>query len=228
MKQEIKAWLFDLGKTLMYIPDEYDEEKCLNKLLGYNSVDLVRTIIYKLCNRYIGQSYEEFISRFIKEVNKNNDASITREINKIWYKSVDEAILKPFAHEILDSLREIGLKLGLISNTPPTSYIILEKLNLLNRFDIVVFSCDTGYLKPDPRIFSIALEKLNVLPNETVIVGDKIRTDILGGAILGMNSILVEERFKYLIENNQNYVNAIVPNLLEIKNTKLFKSSLHE
>ena len=120
------------------------------------------------------------------------------------------------------------MKLGLISNTPPTSYIILEKLNLLNRFDIVVFSCDTGYLKPDPRIFSIALEKLNVLPNETVIVGDKIRTDILGGAILGMNSILVEERFKYLIENNQNYVNEIVPNLLEIKNTKLFKSSLHE
>ena len=228
MKQEIKAWLFDLGKTLMYIPDEYDEEECLNNLLGFQSIDLVRTIIYRLCNSYIGQTYEEFISRFDKEVNKDNDTTISKEIKKIWLRSANEAKLKPYAHEILDLLRESGLKIGLVSNTPPTSYIILEKLNLSSKFDTIIFSCDTGYLKPDPRIFFIFFNNLNVLPNETVIVGDKIRTDILGGAILGMKSILVEERLLNLIDNHQNYVNAIVPNLIEIKNTKLFKCSLHE
>jgi putative hydrolase of the HAD superfamily len=219
----MKAWLFDLGNTLMSIPDEYDEEKRLQELLNAKSMDDIRSIIYKICDAYPKQSIQQFIDRFNITVNPQSDRDIKNRIEQIWYESVENAVLKPFAWELLDVLRSAGIKLGLVSNTPPTSRIILEKLQLINRFDVVVFSCDVGFLKPDPRIFSIALEALDTAPDQSVIVGDKIRTDILGGAVLGMKSVLVEERLRCTIENGQNYVDAIVPNLHDLINTNFFE-----
>lgn len=218
----MNAWLFDLGNTLMSIPDEYDEEKRLCDLLQIGTIDDIRSIIYKICFNYPKQSIELFIRRFNHVVNSTNNIELMHKIEDIWYQSVERAELKPYAWELLDLLRFSGMKLGLVSNTPPTSMIILDRLDLKRRFDVIVFSCDVGFLKPDPRIFEIALARLNSIPSKSVIVGDKIRTDILGGAILGMKSVLVEERLRCTIENNQNYVDAIVPNLKELMNTRFF------
>jgi len=221
----MKAWLFDLGNTLMSIPDEYDEERRLQELLDAKSMDDIRSIVYKICDSYPKQSIQEFISKFNSTVNPINNPVIKNKIEQIWYESVENAVLKPFALEILDSLHSSGIKLGLVSNTPPTSSLILERLQLINRFDVVVFSCDVGFLKPDPRIFNMALRALETPPSQAVIVGDKIRTDILGGAILGMKSVLVEERLRCVIENGQNYVDVIVPNLQSLMNTKFYESN---
>jgi FMN phosphatase YigB (HAD superfamily) len=81
-------------------------------------------------------------------------------------------------------------------------------------------------LKPDPRIFRAALDRLGVHAHDAVIVGDKIRTDILGGAILGMRSILVEERLRRSVENGQTYVDAIIPRLQDIFETETFRRSV--
>jgi HAD superfamily hydrolase (TIGR01509 family) len=207
----------------MSIPEKYDEEICLHKILKFPSLDCVRTIIYRICYKYPGQDIESFLSRFNAVVNPKNDRHLSKLIRKAWMDSVNNAQLKSGALELLDQLRSIGIKLALISNTPPTSNIILDRLELRKRFDEVVFSCDVGFLKPDPRIFKIAFEKLDVHPRNVLVVGDKIRTDILGGAILGTKTILVEERLREVVENSQNYVDAIVPSVGHIKNTKIFK-----
>jgi len=222
-KTEISTWIFDLGNTLMAIPDEFDEEICLQKILGYTDTEQIRSIIYRLCDKFPSQNIELFLQRFDQAVNPTSDQNLNLMIRNAWMKSVESAQLKPGAWHILDKLRNAGMKLGLVSNTPPTSQYILDYLKLRDRFDIIVFSCDVGHLKPDPRIFKIVLEKFNVLPENTVIVGDKIRTDILGGAILGMRSILVEERLRCVVENGQNYVDAIIPKLTDLENTEFYK-----
>lgn len=220
---EIYAWIFDLGNTLMQIPDEYDEEKCLAEILGYADTEKVRSIIYRLCDKFRGQSIDDFLQRFDQSVNPTSNINLSLKIREVWMRSVQYSQLKPGAKEILDDLRGKGMKLALISNTPPTSHYILDFLKLRERFDIIVFSCDVGYLKPDPRIFKIALEQLGVLPQNTIVVGDKIRTDILGGAILGLRSILIEERLHCIVENGQNYVDAIIPRLVDLRKTKLYQ-----
>jgi HAD superfamily hydrolase (TIGR01509 family) len=221
-----KAWIFDLGKTLMSIPDEFDEELCLQSILKYQDCDEVRTVIYRICNKHPNQSVDEFLSRFDLAVNTSGSQTLRDSINKAWLESVSQAKLEPGAWQILDELRTANMKLALVSNTPPTTQYILDNLELRSRFDTIVFSCDVGYLKPDPRIFKIALDKLGVSPEETVLVGDKIRTDILGGAILGMRSILLEPRLRCVVENGQNYVNAIIPSLLALKDTRLYREAV--
>lgn len=220
----IRAWVFDLGNTLMSIPDKYDEEFRIRTILGWNSTDHVRSVIYRLCDKHPGQSTEEFLRRFDAAVNPEHSETLTADLRQAWIDSIEAACLRPGAHEVLDCLRQAGQKVALVSNTPPTSHGILDRLDLRRRFDAVVFSCDVGFLKPDPRIFRHALEKLGEAAEASVIVGDKIRTDILGGAILGMMSILVEERLRGVVENGQNYVDAIVPSLADLQRTRLYRS----
>jgi HAD superfamily hydrolase (TIGR01509 family) len=223
---ELDAWIFDLGNTLMSIPEEQDEELRLCEILGYEDAESVRSIVYWLCDKYPSQSIDDFLNRFDSAVNLNGDVAIQNALRRAWMSSVEAAQLRDGAWKILDDLRAAGKKLALVSNTSPTSWLILDRLRLRKRFDQIVFSCDVGYLKPDPRIFKCALNALGVIPGRTVIVGDKIRTDILGGAILGMRSILVEERLRQIIESGQNYVDAIVPRLLDIEKTQLYRESI--
>ena len=45
--------------------------------------------------------------------------------------------------------------------------------------------------KPSPAMYEIAIERLGVAPNETLVVGDRIETDIAGGQALGCKTALV-------------------------------------
>lgn len=45
--------------------------------------------------------------------------------------------------------------------------------------------------KPFPTLFRVALERLNATPAETLVVGDRLDTDILGGQQAGMRTALV-------------------------------------
>ena len=52
--------------------------------------------------------------------------------------------------------------------------------NLNSYFDTVIISEEEGFAKPDKRIFEIALNKLNVHPEDALFVGDDIEKDIGG------------------------------------------------
>lgn len=52
--------------------------------------------------------------------------------------------------------------------------------NLNSCFDIVIISEEVGFSKPDKRIFELALNKLNVQPEDALFVGDDIEKDIDG------------------------------------------------
>jgi len=45
--------------------------------------------------------------------------------------------------------------------------------------------------KPAPEMYQIAMERMGTLPAETLVVGDRLETDILGGQALGCKTALV-------------------------------------
>ena len=69
-------------------------------------------------------------------------------------------------------------------------------------FDIVVGSGDVGIMKPDPRIFLIALERLGVEPHEAVFVDDFIQ-NIHGAQALGISAIHFRNREQAIQELEQ-------------------------
>lgn len=58
-------------------------------------------------------------------------------------------------------------------------------------FDVIVDSCEEGIRKPDPRIFTIALERLGVEDAERTVFLDDFDGNISAARALGMHGILV-------------------------------------
>lgn len=65
----------------------------------------------------------------------------------------------------------------------------LRYLKLEHLVDELVTSEETGFIKPDPRIFQVALERCVCRADEVVVVGDSWKSDILGAQQAGIRAI---------------------------------------
>lgn len=93
---------------------------------------------------------------------------------------------------ILNELKG-NVKLLLLTNGCPA--LQQEKLDgvpeLAGYFDEIVISGAFGKGKPDSTIFRHAVERLGVEPEDSLMVGDKLTTDICGGLSVGMTTVWV-------------------------------------
>lgn len=87
-----------------------------------------------------------------------------------------------------------GWRHFLISNSNRADQIE-RKLSLLGLdpgvFELVLSTVDIGAVKPDPKPFLVALEKLGLPPQQCLFVGDRESTDILGARGVGMRTCMV-------------------------------------
>lgn len=80
---------------------------------------------------------------------------------------------------MLESLKQQGVKLGIISNGKGKFQMDnIKALGIENYFDVILISENEQLRKPDPRIFQRALGRLAVQPRESVFVGDHPTNDI--------------------------------------------------
>jgi HAD superfamily hydrolase (TIGR01549 family) len=95
--------------------------------------------------------------------------------------------------ETIPLLGAAGYKLGLISDTSLTPGRVLKEFmqndGLLEHFSVLTFSDETGYCKPDPRMFLRTLEGLESDTGHAAHVGDTPRTDIAGAQAVGMVAV---------------------------------------
>jgi epoxide hydrolase-like predicted phosphatase len=92
--------------------------------------------------------------------------------------------------ELVDYIRSLKskYKIGIISNAWPHLDDLLDRWQIADAFSIIVGSGDEGVMKPDPRIYEMALERLEVLPEESVFIDDFIE-NIKSAQKLGMQTI---------------------------------------
>lgn len=88
------------------------------------------------------------------------------------YKMGPDEIL-PGASELLDTLDELGINyvLGSASKNAP---LILKQVNLFHRFSGIVDGNSVSKAKPDPEVFLIGAQKLNMQPKHCVVFEDAI------------------------------------------------------
>lgn len=86
--------------------------------------------------------------------------------------------LKPDTLALLQSLRS-NHNLAIITNGPSNAqWEKINRLHLTKYFDCILVSGDLPWEKPNENIFYAACNHLDVTPNECVMVGDKLETDI--------------------------------------------------
>ncbi|MFX1569577.1 MAG: HAD family hydrolase [Promethearchaeota archaeon] len=119
----------------------------------------------------------------------------------------DPPPLKKGVKQILDEL-STNYKIGLISNTGITPGRIIIKVfqeyNILQYFQVMVFSDEIGYYKPHPILFNTALKELACNPRNAIHIGDRLETDIKGAKDCNMYAI-------WFNESNNNKSQLIQP-----------------
>jgi len=219
----LTAVTFDLWQTLILDTRENGIARSNLRLSAANETLRSAGLNYDLTE--IKQAYEN-CSKYCREIRDNNkDINFNQQV-EVFIRFIDPTLLgklstqeikqiretycnaffshPPFPHpnatEVLFTIKNMGLKLGLISNTSMTpGYAFREFLNehsLLEYFDILIFSDEVLISKPSKNIFHHTLAALNVGPGQTVHVGDHPITDVNGANLAGLGSIWIEGFYK--------------------------------
>lgn len=184
----LEAVLFDWNDTLVHL--EWDEELVESghraALGGDDPEFTARWRDLLLGDGHGYRPYEELLAELGVE---DPGGFIDRE-HEVWRPQY--AVLASAA-ALLESLRDRGLKTGLVANSWPDPARILradaETLGLAAHLDAMVFSGEVGVRKPAPEIFLCACAELGVDPAAALFAGDDLETDVRAAASLGMRTV---------------------------------------
>lgn len=120
-------------------------------------------------------------------INVNRLATIAEELMFCVDTRYYQREMRPEMPAVLEAIRQMGLKIGLISNICSRDQVPynLEQYGILKYFDPIVLSCEYGRRKPDPAIFHYAARLASVPTRNCIYVGDSILHDIRGACRSG-------------------------------------------
>jgi putative hydrolase of the HAD superfamily len=124
--------------------------------------------------------------------------------------------LFPETLEALKQLRDLGLKLGIISNFDTRIYSVLDSLGIRRFFDTVTISSETGYSKPDPEIFESAVRDLGVPATAVLLVGDSPHDDVEPAMRAGLAAILIDRKNRYSAKSALRRISSLKEVIREV------------
>lgn len=131
-------------------------------------------------------------------------------------------------YRVLDGVAEVlqqfkgRYKLGIVSNTfnwgDEDVSRALRRKGLTEFFDAIVTSVDAGSNKPDEGIYRKVLDLLDCSPEEAVMIGDRVDTDIAGANKMGITSVLCRwnERYPADIRDDGQMPDYIIGSIKEL------------
>ena len=103
-----------------------------------------------------------------------------------------ENMVPPELPGVLTTLKDMGLRMGVVSNRDKPYWQLLEELGLCPFFEFSLAAGEVNSWKPDVGIFHAALQRIHSRPAETVYVGDNYFADVLGSLRAGLQPVLYD------------------------------------
>ena len=191
--------LFDLDDTLTDFSG--NEFVALEEAMAKNDIILTEQMftLYKMINRELWNNFEkglftkkEILSlrfdSFFAQTDTMGDAS---QLNHDYLIAMGRhAKNNDGAMALLDALADAGVRVALVTNGAEMAQKIkLAVTGLDQYFDDIYISDVTGHAKPDRRFFEFVEEAMGGFKeNQTIIVGDSLGSDILGGRDYGLTT----------------------------------------
>ncbi|MHC4665090.1 MAG: HAD family hydrolase [Planctomycetota bacterium] len=211
--KKIKAVLFDLGETLLNFGKvntsklfrqgarlSYDFLKNLDQPVGGFRYYCWRNLISLRIRHWLsGITKKDFNSMvLLRGIGTKKGVKLDRQQWRhfawLWYEPLSRVgRAEPKAKETLAALKQMGLKLGIVSNTFVNASSLekhLAQLGLLDFFTVKVYSYEFDFRKPDTRIFQAAGERIGEVLENILFVGDRIDKDIRPAVKVGMQAVL--------------------------------------
>lgn len=207
-RQTIRAVLLDAGHTILEgKPSWFD---IWAEALGAFDVTLDREALQRAYarasdslshippDRFTPETWRRFLREMVADLEVPNHAdAVADRMHGILTEVQPEYSAYEEVQEVLDGLRDRGLRLAVVSNWEPDLPDVLMRAGLDGRFDVVVASAAVRAAKPDPRIFRIALDAMGISPSEAVHVGDSYEADVRGARGAGVHPVLLDRDLLY-------------------------------
>ncbi len=255
----VTAVLFDLGDTLWHFPNMPQREVIRGETVARIS-RLLRSWGYpmsgdrRMIGRDIRLAIEEETERafhgncvdpgypeICRRVAARHGMQLTPEQGEeLWeaWNLGGRFLGRKLFPDVLDTLRwlsDCGYRLAAVTNrgySGPRFHEEMQELGLSDLFEVLVISCDVGYMKPHPRIFQVALEQLGVEALAAVMVGDSLRADVAGARALGMTAVWRRPRADEPVEATTDLPEPgpiapdyVIENLAELKELPVFREA---
>ena len=215
----IKAVTFDLWQTLLLDNRELGRARAQVRLEGARDalekfgepydLEHIREA-YRACYRHCHRiregnsdiSFREQVEIFINNISPDLVSRLPAETaDQILQIYADSFFVHPpvphaDALSVLRGVKEMGLRVGLISNTGMTPGVTFRQFlgqhGMLEYFDTLTFSDEVKLAKPSDEIFQLTLRALGSAPGETVHVGDHVQNDVVGANRSGLKTVWIQ------------------------------------
>ena len=212
----IQAILFDLDGVLVDACDWHYE--ALNKALSFFNYNPIGRDDHEIKYNGLPTSVK------LKMLNIPDDKA--KEINQLKQKYTLE-IINDFGHvmnekiEMFKLLKQMKIKTACVTNSiRETAVQMLKVTGQYEYIDLLISNEDVDKNKPDPKCYNLAVQKLNIDPNETVCVEDSPK---------GIQAAIASDIKNLIVVKNTTQVNKNnIVNFFEIlnnaKNTVIYYS----
>ena len=188
-KKNIKAVYWDIGGVIVRTHDWSGRNRWENQI-GLQSHELERIVFSGAMGKRasVGQASADDVWTWVLDhlgLSESDRHSLKHDF--FDGDKVDEELVA-----FIRSLRPTYLT-GVISNAWPETRRWLEnEWRIADAFDQIVISAEVGVAKPDPGIFHLALDGLEVTPKESVFIDD-FDANVKAAREIGIYSILFRD-----------------------------------
>ncbi len=196
----LKLLIFDLDGTL--IDSVPDIAVATNKMLA----DLGKqTFSEDNIRHWVGNGSRKLIERALDHAIQDKESVTTSLIDKaeklFFQHYQQDCANKTVAYNGVDkglrALKNHGFTLALVTNKPMQFVpIILDYFNWQDLFSVVLGGDSVAEKKPSPMPLNYVCEKLNISPQNAIMIGDS-KNDIFAGQNAGMQSIGLSYGYNY-------------------------------
>jgi putative hydrolase of the HAD superfamily len=142
-----------------------------------------------------------YLDRYVDELGVGADvkADVVEHLQQEFTAGGLWSRVIPGSVDDLRVLAATGVSLGVVSNAEGTVAVQLREGEVLQvgpgvgvRVACVIDSGEVGVLKPDPRIFTIALDAMGLTPDRAWYVGDMPGIDVVGARAAGIRPLVID------------------------------------
>lgn len=168
----IKAIIFDFDGTIL--DTETPDYHCWKNVFEEHGCELAQDDWCKV----VGTSWDVFnpFDHLEGQLGRGVDRVAVRKAQQVkFHELVAKQVPLPGVESVLASAKEMGLSLAVASSSGrPWVEGHLERLGLMPYFSALKTSEDVEQVKPDPALYTLALEALGVLAEEAVAFEDSV------------------------------------------------------
>jgi putative hydrolase of the HAD superfamily len=129
----------------------------------------------------------------------------------------EEMFVFPGAHDAIDRLKELGVKLALVTNGGAlTQRAKVERFALTHRFDHIQIEGEHGFGKPEERAYLHAMDALGVKAADTWMIGDNLQWEVEAPQRLGIYAIWIDTHGEGLPPDSPIKPDRIIRSLTEL------------